>query len=239
MKIIRASLLVGAVLAISFAGRVAASDITQDLPIPGSDSAYHIVGCTDGWHFVHTGSTGPTFLPATLTATFQDGGVYTADGYRVGNSNVQYSVPAAETDVLVAASDTINNPGRLVLSHICVQEGDPTSEPSTTPSEAPDPSGSAEPSPTPSAQPSDDPSPEPSPSATPSEPAPSMTSSPTPSETSTVTERSFPTPPATDTESEDNPRRPHGLLLMILGAGLVFASVYTLTVRQAPRRTRR
>jgi hypothetical protein len=72
------------------------------------------------WHFVHTMTDGGD-LPATLTVTFSDGTTQTVDGFTAdfeGNSVVHYEVITGQTS-LVSASDTIDNDGMLLLSHIC------------------------------------------------------------------------------------------------------------------------
>jgi hypothetical protein len=69
------------------------------------------------WHFVHTG-TGPGDLAATLDAEFDVAGAQSADGYVNGQSNVFYDIITGE-DTLLSASDSINDDGLLLLSHIC------------------------------------------------------------------------------------------------------------------------
>jgi hypothetical protein len=120
---------------------VFANQLHQTPPITADNAEFQSSEC-DGlnlapgvvlWHFVHTGTDG-TYLPSTLTATFQDAGTITVAGYSNGNGSAQvmYDITTTTgTDTLLSASDTIDNAisgGLLNLSHIC-QGGPPPDVP--------------------------------------------------------------------------------------------------------------
>jgi len=68
------------------------------------------------WHFVNNQTEGAS--GGTLTATFTVNGVtsfYTVDAYKIGKSNLQFSV-TTEGDAVLVNATTGDVPGRLVLS---------------------------------------------------------------------------------------------------------------------------
>jgi hypothetical protein len=120
-------------LTLLFAAPALANDLAQTIPEGGitwdaSGFQGDETECADAdlepgevlWHFVHTMTDGGD-LPATLTVTFSDGTTQTVSGFTAdfeGNSVVHYVVTSGQTNLL-SASDTINNDGQLLLSHIC------------------------------------------------------------------------------------------------------------------------
>jgi hypothetical protein len=120
-------------LTLLFAAPALANDLAQTIPEGGitwdaSGFQGDETECADAdlepgevlWHFVHTMTNGED-LPATLTVTFSDGTTQTVSGFTAdfeGNSVVHYEVTSGQTNLL-SASDTINNDGQLLLSHIC------------------------------------------------------------------------------------------------------------------------
>jgi hypothetical protein len=88
------------------------------------------------WHFVHTGTNGGD-LPATLDAEFDNEGPVQADGYSNGNGNgvVMYDI-VTDADTLLSASDSIDDDGLLLLSHICSNTEEESVEQSVAESEA-------------------------------------------------------------------------------------------------------
>jgi len=117
---------------------VFANDLHQTPPISADDPAFQgtDADCSGlnlqsgqvAWHFVHT-MTSSADLPSTLTATFQDAGTITVDGFINGDGIVMYDITTVTgTDTLLSASDTIVNDGLLNLSHIC-QGGPPPEVP--------------------------------------------------------------------------------------------------------------
>lgn len=120
-------------LTLLFAAPALANDLAQTIPEGGitwdaSGFQGDETECADAdlepgevlWHFVHTMTDGGD-LPSTLTVTFSDGTTQTVSGFTAdfeGNSVVHYEVTSGQTNLL-SASDTINNDGQLLLSHIC------------------------------------------------------------------------------------------------------------------------
>jgi hypothetical protein len=115
------ALVAAATLSLTFAGTALANDVHQGMPIVGTDFNNTVVGCAEGWHFVHIG-TNRESLPSTLTATFKDAGTVKVDGHVNGNSIVMYNVHVDPSDRLLSASDDISNDGLLNLSHVCLTE---------------------------------------------------------------------------------------------------------------------
>jgi hypothetical protein len=133
-----AALIAATSMVLMISAPVYANDLHQTPPISADDPAFQ--GTDEDcagldlqpgqvfWHFIHTDTTSAD-LPSTLTATFQDAGTITVDGYVNGNSVVMYDITTATgTDTLLSASDTINDAGLLNLSHIC-QGGPPPDVP--------------------------------------------------------------------------------------------------------------
>jgi len=133
-----AALIAAVSMVLMISAPVFANDLHQTPPISADDPAFQ--GTDEDcsgldlqpgqvlWHFVHTG-TSSSDLPSTLTATFQDAGTVTVDGYVNGSSIVMYDITTVTgTDTLLSASDTITNDGLLNLSHIC-QGGPPPDVP--------------------------------------------------------------------------------------------------------------
>jgi len=135
-----AALIAAFSLVLMISAPVYANDLHQTPPISADDAAFQ--GTDEDcagldlqpgevlWHFVHTMTDG-TDLPSTLTATFQDAGTITVNGYSNGGgtAEVMYDITTTTgTDTLLSASDTITNDGLLNLSHIC-QGGPPPDVP--------------------------------------------------------------------------------------------------------------
>jgi ABC-type glycerol-3-phosphate transport system substrate-binding protein len=135
-----AALIAAASMVLMISAPVYANDLHQTPPITADDPAFQGDDTDCGgltlapgevlWHFVHTGTDG-TDLPSTLTATFQDAGTITVNGYSNGNGSaeVMYDITTTTgTDTLLSASDTIVDGNLLNLSHIC-QGGPPPDVP--------------------------------------------------------------------------------------------------------------
>lgn len=124
VRVLRA-LLASGLLVFAIAAPAFANTINQTLPIAesaatdGGDACGTVADGMTLWHFVHS-ETGSDDLPSTLTATFSTAGTQEAAGYQNGDSVVMYDITIASGDTLIApVSDTINNSGNLVLSHVC------------------------------------------------------------------------------------------------------------------------
>ena len=133
-----AALLAAFAMVLVVAAPAFANDLSQSTPISADNPAYQGTDTDCAglnlqpgqvlWHFVHTGTSSAN-LPSTLTATFQNAGTVTVDGFVNGNSIVMYNITTVTgTDTLISASDTITNDGNLNLSHIC-QGGPPPDVP--------------------------------------------------------------------------------------------------------------
>jgi len=133
-----AALIAAVSMVLMISAPVFANDLHQTPPISADDPAFQ--GTDEDcsgldlqpgqvfWHFVHTDTTSAD-LPSSLTATFQDAGTVTVQGFVNGNSIVMYDITTVTgTDTLLSASDTITNDGLLNLSHIC-QGGPPPDVP--------------------------------------------------------------------------------------------------------------